>query len=407
MHWNVKDFRQHFPFFNNNEQIVYLDNAATTQKNIETINKLNEFYEYYNANVHRGVHYLSAKATELFEKSRIILQQYINAKYDHEIIFTKGTTEAINLVAHSYIEKFCKAGDNIITTPIEHHSNFVPWQLAAERKELELRLIPFDIDEYRLNLDVYRNLIDKNTKIVAITQVSNVLGIETPLKEIIEIAHSKNVPVLVDAAQAFPHLQIDVQILDVDFLALSAHKFFGPTGMGILYGKEKWLDAMPPYQSGGEMIDNVTIENTTFNELPFKFEAGTPNFADAIAWGATIDFINQLDRGQMFAYEEKLWNYAYQKLTKLPFVKIFALPDQKHYGAISFIIENIHSYDVASFLDELKIAVRVGHHCAQPLMNLLNVNSTIRASIAPYNTIEEIDRLVEGLNIVYKFFIRN
>lgn len=407
MPWDVNTFRNHFPFYSLDNDIVYLDNAATTQKNIETIDTLKFFYSHYNANVHRGAHYLSTKATELFEDARNKIQNFINAKNSYEIIFTKGTTEAINLVAFSYIEQFCKSGDNIITTPIEHHSNFVPWQLAAKRKNLELRVIPFNVNNYTLDLAALRKLVDNNTKIIAITQVSNVLGITTPIKEIIDFAHSKNIPVLIDAAQSFPHMAIDVQQLDADFLALSAHKFYGPTGIGILFGKEKWLNAMPPYQSGGEMIDLVTIDKTTFNELPFKFEAGTPNFADAIAWGATIDFISQFDKNQMFNYEEELWNYTYEKLSSLPYIKIFAYPEQKHYGALSFVFNDIHPYDAASILDELKIAVRVGHHCAQPLMNLLGVTGTIRASFAPYNNKEDIDKLVEGLKTVYKFFNKN
>ncbi|MDD3630861.1 MAG: cysteine desulfurase [Bacteroidales bacterium] len=407
MPWDVNTFRNHFPFYSLDNDIVYLDNAATTQKNIETIDTLKFFYSHYNANVHRGAHYLSTKATELFEDARNKIQNFINAKNSYEIIFTKGTTEAINLVAFSYIEQFCKSGDNIITTPIEHHSNFVPWQLAAKRKNLELRVIPFNVNNYTLDLAALRKLVDNNTKIIAITQVSNVLGITTPIKEIIDFAHSKNIPVLIDAAQSFPHMAIDVQQLDADFLALSAHKFYGPTGIGILFGKEKWLNAMPPYQSGGEMIDLVTIDKTTFNELPFKFEAGTPNFADAIAWGATIDFISQFDKNQMFNYEEELWNYAYEKLSSLPYIKIFAYPEQKHYGALSFVFNDIHPYDAASVLDELKIAVRVGHHCAQPLMNLLGVTGTIRASFAPYNNKDDIDKLVEGLKTVYKFFNKN
>ena len=407
MPWDVYSFRDHFPFYSLDNDIVYLDNAATTQKNIETIDTLNFFYSHFNANVHRGAHYLSIKSTELFEDARKKIQNYINAKNSYEIIFTKGTTEAINLVSFSYIERFCSAGDNIITTSIEHHSNLVPWQLAAKRKNLELRFIPFNVNNYTLDLDAFKKLVDGNTKIIAITQVSNVLGIATPINEIIDFAHSKNIPVLIDAAQSFPHMVIDVQQLDADFLALSAHKFYGPTGIGILFGKEKWLNAMPPYQSGGEMIDLVTLDNTTFNELPFKFEAGTPNFADAIAWGSTIDFISQLDKKQMFGYEEELWNYAYEKLSSLPYIKIFAHPEQKHYGALSFVFNDIHPYDAASVLDELKIAVRVGHHCAQPLMSILGVTGTIRVSFAPYNTVDDIDKLVEGLKSVYKFFNKN
>lgn len=407
MPWDVNSFRNHFPFYSLDNDIVYLDNAATTQKNIETIDTLKFFYSHFNANVHRGAHYLSIKATELFEDARNKIQNFLNAKNSYEIIFTKGTTEAINLVAFSYIEQFCKSGDNIITTPIEHHSNFVPWQLAAKRKNLELRVIPFNVNNYTLDLEAFKKLVDNNTKIIAITQVSNVLGIATHINEIIDFAHSKNIPVLIDAAQSFPHMAIDVQQLDADFLALSAHKFYGPTGIGILFGKEKWLNAMPPYQSGGEMIDLVTIDKTTFNELPFKFEAGTPNFADAIAWGATLDFISQFDKNQMFNYEEELWNYAYEKLSSLPYIKIFVYPEQKHYGALSFVFNDIHPYDAASVLDELKIAVRVGHHCAQPLMNLLDVTGTIRASFAPYNNKDDIDKLVEGLKTVYKFFNKN
>jgi cysteine desulfurase/selenocysteine lyase len=407
MPWDPISFRNHFPFFSNDLDITYLDNAATTQKNIETINSLSFFYSHFNANVHRGAHYLSIKATELFEDARNKIRHFINAKNSNEIIFTKGTTDAINLVAFSYIEQFCKSGDNIITTPIEHHSNFVPWQLAAKRKDLELRVIPFNTNNYTLDLETFKKLVDNNTKIIAITQVSNVLGIATPVNEIIQFAHSKNIPVLLDAAQSFPHMPIDVQQLDADFVSLSAHKFYGPTGIGILFGKEKWLAAMPPYQSGGEMIDQVSIYHTTFNELPFKFEAGTPNYADAIAWGATIDFINQYDKKLMFDYEEELWNYAYQKLSSLPFIKIFAIPEQKHYGALSFMLDGIHPYDAATVLDELKIAVRVGHHCAQPLMSILGVSGTIRASFAPYNTKDDIDKLVEGLKTVYKFFNKN
>lgn len=404
MPWNPISFRNHFPFFSTDIDITYLDNAATTQKNTETIDSLNFFYSHFNANVHRGAHYLSIKATELFEDARSKIQHFINAKNSHEVIFTKGTTDSINLVAFSYIEQFCNAGDNIITTPIEHHSNFVPWQLAAKRKNLDFRVIPFDHTSFELDLNAFKKLVDSNTKIIAITQVSNVLGIATPINEIIDFAHSRNIPVIVDAAQSFPHMPIDVQQLDLDFLALSAHKCYGPTGIGILYGKEKWLAAMPPYQSGGEMIDQVSIDNSTFNELPFKFEAGTPNYADAIAWGATIDFINQYDKNLMFDYEEDLWNYAYEKLSSLPYINVFAHPEQKHYGALSFVFNDIHPYDAASVLDELKIAVRVGHHCAQPLMNLFGITGTIRASFAPYNTKDEIDKLVEGLKTVYKFF---
>ncbi|MCX7953716.1 MAG: cysteine desulfurase [Bacteroidales bacterium] len=382
--------------------IVYFDNAATTQKPYSVINVMKEYYEKYNSNIHRGVHFLSDKMTEAYENTRIIIKKFINAKHSHEVIFTSGTTESINLVAYCFAEKYIKENDEIILTIMEHHSNIVPWQLVAQRKNAKIKVIPIDYSG-NLLINELNNLITEKTKIIALTHISNVIGTINDIKKVIEIAHSNNIPVLIDGAQSIQHTKIDVQELDCDFFVFSGHKIYGPTGTGVLYGKEKWLDDFPPYKGGGDMIKSVTFENTIFNSLPLKFEAGTTNFNGIVALGTAINYLNKNNFNNIINYEEKLTNYLLMKIMELDFVKIIGLPEKRS-SIVSFTLNNIHHYDAGMLLDKMDIAVRTGHHCAQPLIKSFGIDGTIRVSLAFYNTFEEIDYLCECLKKVKEYF---
>ena len=402
---NIEQIRQDFPILNetiHKHKLVYLDNAATTQKPLSVIKKIEEGYTRQNANVHRGVHFLSQMATEAHEDARKTVQNFLGAEHSHEIIFTRGTTESINLVAYSFGETFLKEGDEIIVSEMEHHSNIVPWQLLRTRKNITIKVIPFN-EKGELDLDVYASLFTERTRLVAVNHVSNVLGTINPVKQIIETAHSHNVPVLIDGAQSVPHISVNVKDLDVDFYVFSGHKIYGPTGMGVLYGKEKWLDAMVPYQGGGEMIAQVSFENTTFNELPYKFEAGTPDFIGSTALAEAIRYVQNIGMDEIAAYETYLLNYATEKLKNLGDIRIFGTSEHKS-AVISMQVGNIHHYDIGTLLDKLGIALRTGHHCAQPIMKHFGIEGTLRASFALYNTTEEIDALIAGIQRVKQLF---
>ena len=396
--FDISKIRNDFPILKrevNGKPLVYLDNGATTQKPKFVIDAITNYYEEMNSNVHRGVHYLSQLSTDAFEVTRRKVQQFINAKEEAEIIITKGTTESINLVASCFGKAFVHEGDEIIISAMEHHSNIVPWQMLCEDRGAVLRVIPMN-DKGELDMKAYEELLSDKTKIVAVAYVSNALGTINPVKQIIEMAHARNVPVLVDAAQAIQHIAIDVQELDVDFLAFSGHKMYAPTGVGVLYGKRVLLDAMPPYQGGGDMIKDVTFEKTTYNELPFKFEAGTPNIEAGICFAAAIDYINSLGIENIKAHEDELLAYATQKLKAIAGVRIIGEAEYKS-SVISFVVDGVHPYDIGVILDKLGIAVRTGHHCAQPVMDRFNIPGTVRASLALYNTKEDIDNFVAGL----------
>jgi cysteine desulfurase/selenocysteine lyase len=396
--FNIDKIRADFPILKrevNGRPLVYLDNGATTQKPSAVINSIVHYYTDMNSNVHRGVHYLSQISTDAFEVTRKKVQTFINAAEDKEIIITKGTTDGINLVATCYGRAFIHAGDEIIISAMEHHSNIVPWQMLCDEKGCKIRVIPMN-DKGELDMDAYKDLLNEKTKLVAVTYVSNALGTINPVDEIISIAHQHGAVVLVDAAQAVQHIQIDVQKLDVDFLVFSGHKMYGPTGVGVLYGKEELLNAMPPYQGGGDMIKEVTFEKTTYNELPFKFEAGTPNIEAGICLNEAIDYINSIGLDNIEAYEHELLQYATEKLSEIPGMRFIGTAEQKC-SVISFVIDGTHPYDVGVILDKLGIAVRTGHHCAQPVMDRFGIPGTIRASLAIYNTKEEIDVLVAGI----------
>lgn len=394
----IEKIRSEFPILQTKiygKPLVYLDNAATTQKPQIVLKAMDDYYKEYNSNVHRGVHYLSQKATDAFEVARRKVQTYINAKYEHEIIITKGTTESINLVASSFGKRFVKAGDTIVISAMEHHSNIVPWQMMCEERGAVLKVIPIN-EKGELLMDQFEALLDEKVKLVAVTFVSNTLGTVNPVKEIIDKAHAQNIPVLLDAAQAVQHIGIDVQFLDADFLVFSGHKMYGPTAVGILYGKEKWLNAMPPYQGGGEMIKTVAFEKTTFNILPFKFEAGTPNIAEMIGLGAAIDYINATGLDFIREREQQLIQYAMDGLQTID--ELHFIGEAKERAAsISFLVGNLHPFDVGEILDKQSIAVRTGHHCTQPLMEIFKIPGTVRASFAFYNTEEEVDKLVKGI----------
>jgi cysteine desulfurase/selenocysteine lyase len=397
--------RKDFPILQStvyDKPLVYLDNAATTQKPRCVVEKIAEEYYNVNANIHRGVHFLSRQATEAHENARRTVQQFINAAKPEEIIFSRGTTEAINLVASSFTYGCMSAGDEVIISAMEHHSNIVPWQIEAARNNITIKIIPLT-EEGALNMKEYAELFSERTRLVAVTHISNVLGTINPVKEIIETAHANGVPVLIDGAQAVAHQKVDVQALDADFYAFSSHKVYGPTGIGALYGKEKWLDLMPPYQGGGEMISSVSFENTKFNELPYKFEAGTPDFIGSVAFAAAIDYISGIGFDKIETHEQELLVYATERLTSVKDLRIFGNSKQKS-GVISFLVGNIHHYDMGMLLDRLGIAVRTGHHCAEPLMKILGVEGTVRASFALYNTKEEIDILADGIERVRKMF---
>ena len=401
---DLKEIRAEYPILDRkiyDRPLVYLDSAATSQTPRCVLDCINDMYTTKKANVHRGVHTLSQEATELQERTREKVRAYINAASTQEIIFTRGTTEAINLVASSFGDKLCN-GDEIILTVMEHHSNIVPWQLLQKRKRINIRVVPMN-DKGELRTDIFEDMFTDNTRLVAMCHVSNVLGTVNPVKEMIAIAHHHGVPVLVDGAQSTPHLRIDVQDLDADFYAFSAHKMYGPTGVGVLYGKKKWLDSMTPYQGGGEMIGHVSFEKTTFAELPFKFEAGTPDFVGIAAFGEAIDYMERIGVEQIEAHEHVLLQQATEGLMKIPEMRIFGNAAYKS-GVISFLVGNIHHYDMGMLLDKLGIAVRTGHHCAQPLMTSLGIEGTVRASFGVYNTPEEVDTFVAAVARVAKMF---
>lgn len=403
--YNVEEIRRDFPILGRqvyNRPLVYLDNGATTQKPRCVVDAMvNEYYNV-NANVHRGVHFLSQQATELHEQSRETVRRFINARSTSEIIFTRGTTESINLLAFSFGEAFVREGDEIVVTEMEHHSNIVPWQMLCERKSAVLKVVPID-DDGRLQMDKYKELLSPKTRLVCCTHVSNVLGTVNPVKEIISIAHEKDIPVLIDGAQSIPHFSVDVQELDCDFYAFSGHKVYAPTGIGVLYGKEKWLDSLPPYQGGGEMIQKVTFAKTTYNELPYKFEAGTPDYVASHALAVALDYVSSLGMDNIFAHEKELTDYAMQKLSEIEGMRIFG-PKEGRDAVISFLVGDIHHLDMGTLLDRLGIAVRTGHHCADPLMARLGITGTVRASFGLYNTREEVDILVDGVRRVSRMF---
>jgi len=405
MSFDIKKIRADFPILNQKiygNPLVYFDNAATTQKPKSVIDVITEYYQKYNANVHRGNYFLSQKCTEANEKARKIVQNFINANYSHEIIFTRGTTDSINLVASSFGEKFISCDDEIIISEMEHHSNIVPWQLLCERKKAKIKVLPFN-DKGELIIEKLESLISERTKLIAVNHVSNSLGTINPIKKIIEIAHSHNVPVLIDGAQGIQHQKVDVKDLDCDFYAFSGHKIYAPTGIGVLYGKEKWLEKMHPYQGGGEMIDNVTFKKSTYNKLPFKFEAGTPNYIGAIALGKAIDYLNSIGIENIANYEKKLLKYATEKLSQIENLKIYGTANNKA-SVISFLIKEIQPYDTGMILDKFGIEVRTGHHCTQPIMKHFNITGTIRASFAFYNTKQEFDVLHDRLVEINKMF---
>lgn len=403
---DIQKIRADFPILDekvNGKDLVYFDNAATTQKPMPVLNALANYYGHYNANIHRGIHHLAEKATSAFEASRKAIQKFLNAKNTEEIIFTYGTTDGINLVAQTYGRAFLKAGDEIIISTMEHHSNIVPWQMLCEQNGCILKVIPID-DNGDLILEEYDKLLSEKTKFVSVVHVSNALGTINPVKYIIDKAHAVGAKVLVDGAQATSHLTIDVQALDVDFYVFSAHKIYGPTGMGALYGKKEILEAMPPYRGGGEMIKEVTFEKTTYNELPYKFEAGTPNIADVIAVKAALDYVNELGKDNIAAYENELLAYATEQLSMIEGLKIIGQAKEK-VSVISFVVEGVHPQDIGVILDQQGIAVRTGHHCTQPLMKRFGIPGTSRASFAVYNTKEEIDKLVKGIEKVKKMVL--
>ena len=405
MFYDVQKIREDFPILSRkvyNKPLIYLDNGATTQKPRVVVESITDEYYSVNANVHRGVHFLSQQATNLHEASRETVRKFINARSTSEIVFTRGTTESINLVASTFVDSQMKEGDEVIFSVMEHHSNIVSWQLQAARKGIVLKVIPMN-DRGELLLDEYEKLFSPRTRLVSVAHVSNVLGTINPVKEMIATAHAHGVPVLIDGAQSIPHMPIDVQDLDADFYVFSGHKVYGPTGIGVLYGKEAWLDKLPPYQGGGEMIKNVSFEHTTFNELPFKFEAGTPDYIGSTALAKALDYVSAIGMDKIAAYEHELTVYAMNRLKEIPGMRIFGEAEHKG-GVISFLVGNIHHFDMGTLLDRLGIAVRTGHHCAEPLMHRMGIEGTVRASLGLYNTKEEIDALVAGIERVSQMF---
>lgn len=398
---NIDEIRAEFPILSEkiyNKPLIYFDNAATTQKPRCVVEKIDYAYYHLNANIHRGVHYLSMKATEAHEDARTKVAEFLGTEKREEIIFTRGTTEAINLVATSFGETFCNPGDEVIVSVMEHHSNIVPWQMLCERKGMKLKVIPMNSNG-ELIIEEFSKLISVRTKIISVAHVSNVLGTVNPVKEIIKIAHSANIPVLIDGAQAVPHIKVNIQELDADFYVFSGHKIYAPTGIGVLYGKEKWLNAIPPYQGGGEMIQNVTFDKTTYNELPFKFEAGTPDYVGSTALARALEYVESIGIENIAAYEHELTEYATEKLKEIDGIRFFGTAKEKS-AVISFLVGNIHPYDIGMLLDKLGIAVRTGHHCAQPLTDSLGIPGTVRASFSFYNTKEEIDTFIEAMKRV-------
>ena len=403
--YQIEDVRKDFPILSKtiyNKPLVYLDNAATTQKPLSVIEAMNNEYLNVNSNVHRGVHWLSQQATELHENARETLRKFINARSTNEIIFTRGTTESINLVASSFVEGFMNAGDEVIVSEMEHHSNIVPWQLQMARKGIALKVAPID-DEGNLDMEAFKKLFSERTKLVSIAHVSNVLGTVNPIDEIIQFAHSQGVPVLVDGAQSAPHFAIDVQAMDCDFFALSGHKMYGPTGIGVLYGKDEWLDRMPPYQGGGEMIETVSFDKVTFEKPPLKFEAGTPDYVATHGLATAVDYLLDLGMDNIQKHEAMLTKYAMEQLSTIKDIRFIGTPRQKD-AVVSFLVGDIHPFDLGTLLDRLGIALRTGHHCAQPLMQRLGIQGTVRASFGLYNTKEEIDVLVKGIERVAAMF---
>lgn len=403
--YQIEDVRKDFPILSKtiyNKPLVYLDNAATTQKPLSVIEAMNNEYLNVNSNVHRGVHWLSQQATELHESARETLRKFINAKSTNEIIFTRGTTESINLVASSFVEGFMNAGDEVIVSEMEHHSNIVPWQLQMARKGIALKVAPID-DEGNLDMEAFKKLFSERTKLVSIAHVSNVLGTVNPIDEIIQFAHSQGIPVLVDGAQSAPHFAIDVQAMDCDFFALSGHKMYGPTGIGVLYGKEEWLGRMPPYQGGGEMIETVSFDKVTFEKPPLKFEAGTPDYVATHGLATAVDYLLGLGMDNIQKHEAMLTKYAMEQLSTIKDIRFIGTPRQKD-AVVSFLVGDIHPFDLGTLLDRLGIALRTGHHCAQPLMQRLGIQGTVRASFGLYNTKEEIDVLVKGIERVAAMF---
>ena len=402
---NLAQIREQFPILSKQvygKPLVYLDNGATTQKPRRVVEKIMDGYYNTNANIHRGVHFLSQEATLAHEAARRRVMEFIGAGKPEEIIFTRGTTEAINLVATAYGEAFLREGDEVIITEMEHHANIVPWQMLRDKIGITIKVVPLN-ERQELDLDAYRSLFTERTRLVAFAHVSNVLGTVNPAKEIAAIAHAHGAKVLIDGAQSVPHMRIDVRDLDADFFVFSAHKVYGPTGIGVLYGKEELLEAMPPYQGGGEMIAKVTFEKTTYNELPYKFEAGTPDYIGSTALAEAIDFVSEIGLEQIAAHEEELLKYATEQLLEIPGVRIFGNAAHKS-GVLSFLIDGIHHYDMGMMLDKQGIAVRTGHHCAQPLMQALGIEGTVRASFALYNTREEVDRFIAGVKRVVMMF---
>ncbi len=399
---NLNDIRHQFPTLHqkvNGYPLVYLDNGATTHKPQVVIDAISQYYEKLNSNIHRGVHFLSQKATDAYEASRETIRQHLNAQYLHEIIFTKGNTEAINLVANGF-GQILQKGDEILVSAMEHHSNIVPWQMACKNSSATLKVIPMD-KKGVLDMESYKNLLSSKTKVVAVNHISNALGTINPVKEMIKWAHKVGAAVLIDGAQAGPHCKIDVQNLDADFYCISGHKLYGPTGIGALYGKEKWLKKLPPYQGGGEMIASVSFDKTSYADLPHKFEAGTPNIAGGIALKTAIDWVNQIGLDNIISYEKELIDYATNELSKIQDIRFIGQAKEKA-GVISFLVGNFHPYDVGMILDKLGIAVRTGHHCAQPVMDQFSIPGTIRASFAVYNSTEDVNRLVEGVKKAQK-----
>ncbi len=405
MMYDVNRVREDFPILSREiygRPLVYLDNGATTQKPRQVVEAMVDEYYNVNANVHRGVHFLSQQATDLHEASRETVRRFINARSTSEILFTRGTTESINLLAFSFGEAMVKEGDEVVVSAMEHHSNIVPWQMMCERKGAQLRVIPMT-DEGELQLEALEGLLHERTRIVCCTQVSNVLGTVNPVKEVVRRAHERNIPVLIDGAQSVPHMKVDVQDLDCDFFAFSGHKVYGPTGVGVLYGKEEWLEKLPPYQGGGEMIKNVSFEKTTYNELPYKFEAGTPDYVATHALATALDYVSGLGMENIEAHEQELTRYALERMQQIEGMHIFG--DAKERDAvISFQVGDIHHLDMGTLLDRLGIAVRTGHHCAEPLMRRLGIEGTVRASFGLYNTKAEVDALVEGIERIRRMF---
>ena len=403
--YDVNRVREDFPILSREiygRPLVYLDNGATTQKPRQVVEAMVDEYYNVNANVHRGVHFLSQQATDLHEASRETVRRFINARSTSEILFTRGTTESINLLAFSFGEAMVKEGDEVVVSAMEHHSNIVPWQMMCERKGAQLRVIPMT-DEGELQLDALEGLLHERTRIVCCTQVSNVLGTVNPVKEVVRKAHERNIPVLIDGAQSVPHMKVDVHDLDCDFFAFSGHKVYGPTGVGVLYGKEEWLEKLPPYQGGGEMIKNVSFEKTTYNELPYKFEAGTPDYVATHALATALDYVSGLGMENIEAHEQELTRYALERMQQIEGMHIFGGAKERD-AVISFQVGDIHHLDMGTLLDRLGIAVRTGHHCAEPLMRRLGIEGTVRASFGLYNTKAEVDALVEGIERIRRMF---